>query len=108
MPTATATITREQLDDIFDAAGLYETDEDERGDWDSDVIAVRENYSGRGMFGDKCLGFVVSSQHTAYRLIVGMAEVLGTDEALEIVRRGNEDSMGRDMIVYFPGVTLDA
>ena len=39
MPTMTATITREQLDDILDAAGLYETDETaERDEWgDSDT-----------------------------------------------------------------------
>ena len=108
MFTATAPITRDQLDDIFDAAGLYETDEDARGDWDSDVIAVRENYSGRGMYGNKCLGFVVSSHATAYRLMVGMTAVLGADDASQIARSAQTDSMGRDMIVYFPGVTLDA
>jgi len=113
MPTMTATITREQLDDIFDASGLYETDEQaERdydwGDNDSDAVEIREDYSGRGMYGTKCLGFVVSSQRTAYRLMVGLAAVLGTDEASDIARRAQSDSMGRDMIVYFPGVTLDA
>ena len=111
MFTATATITREQLDDIFDAAGLYETDEDERGYDDdfgaSDGIAVREDYSERGMYGDKCLGFVVSSHAPAYRLMVGLASVLGAEEAGDIARRAKTDSMGRDMIVYFPGVTLD-
>jgi len=106
MPTAT-TITREHLDDIFDAAGLYETDEAEHGDWDSDVIAVRENYSGRGMYGGKCLGFVVSSESTVLRLVACMTEVLGLDTTLDITRKAATDSMGRDMIVYFPGVTLD-
>ena len=112
MPTMTATITREQLDDILDAAGLYETDEtaerDEWGDSDTDAVDVRTDYSGRGMYGDKCLGFTVSDQRTAFRLVAGMSAVLGIDETLDITRKASTDSMGRDMIVYFPGVTLDA
>jgi len=112
MPTVTATITREQLDDILDTAGLYETDEDtERDEWgddDIDAISIREGYSGRGMYGGTCLGIVVSSQRTAFRLIACMAEVLGLDTTLDITRKAATDSMGRDMIVYFPGVTLDA
>ena len=112
MPTMTATITREQLDDILDAAGLYETDEQaERdydwGDSDSDAIEIREDYSGRGMYGATCLGFVVSSQRTVMRLVACMTEVLGLDMALDVIRKASTDSMGRDMIVYFPGVTLE-
>ena len=86
MPTMTATITREQLDDILDAAGLYETDEPtERdydwGDSDSDAVEIREDYSGCGMYGATCLGFVVSSHRTAFRLVAAMTAVLGPDEA---------------------------
>ena len=113
MPTLTATITREQLDDILDTAGLYETDEQAEpdydwGDNDSDAIEIREDYSGRGMYGATCIGFVVSSQRTVFRLIACMTEVLGLDQTLDITRKAATDSMGRDMIVYFPGVTLDA
>jgi len=108
-----ATITREQLDDILDAASLHETGEDgcgfsAYGDGDSDEVGVREDYSGRGMYGAKCLGFTVSSQAAAFRLMVGMTSVLGADEAARIAGRAATDSMGRDMIVYFPGVILDA
>ena len=36
-----------------------------------------------------------------------MTEVLGLDQTLDITRKASTDSMGRDMIVYFPGVTLE-
>jgi hypothetical protein len=113
MTTITTIITREQLDDILDAAGLCETDEpaDRDYDWgdsDGDAVDIREDYSGRGMYGDTCLGIVVSSQRTAFRLVACMTAVLGIDTTLDITRKAATDNMGRDMIVYFPGVTLDA
>ena len=72
------------------------------------MVEVRENYSGRSMYGTTCLGFVVSSQRTVMRLVACMTAVLGIDTTLDITRKASTDSMGRNMIVYFPGVTLDA
>jgi hypothetical protein len=108
MFTAITAITREQLDDIFDAAGLYEADEaDEACRGDDDAVEIREDYAGRSMYGDTCLGFVVSSNAAARRLMAGIASVLGAEEAGDIAPRVRTDSMGRDMIVYFPGLTLE-
>lgn len=99
-------ITREQLDDILDAAELYEADDDS---YDSDGhVTVTSDYSGRGMYGAACLGFTVSHLADAFKIAVAMGGVLGADEAREIAGKARSDSMGRDVIVYFPGVTLDA
>jgi hypothetical protein len=101
---SSTTITREQLADILDTAELYEaidTDEPELA-----RVSVRADYSGRGMYGTKCLGFTVSAHAASMRIAVAMGAVLGTDEAREIVSHAATDSMSRDMIVYFPGLTL--
>jgi hypothetical protein len=98
----TTTITREQLDEILDTAELVEDD----GDGGTDSVDIRADYSGRGMYGTKCLGFTVSAHAASMRIAVAMSAVLGADEAREIVSRTQTDSMGRDMIVYFPGLTL--
>ena len=84
-----ATITRPQLEQITDALDL---------DYDD----VREDYSGRSMYGRTCLGFTTDA--TAYRLGVIMARVLG-DEADDL--SCVSDSMGMGMIYYFPGLTVE-
>lgn len=109
--TGTITITRDQLDDILDAAELYETDEDACGgigEYGTSAIGVRAGYSGRAMFGEKCLGFTVSGPAAICRLMVGMTAALGAEEARQIAASAASDTMGRYKILYFPGVTLDA
>lgn len=54
---------------------------------------VYENYSGRGMFGEKCFGIVCPNANECL-------EVAGAHG----LRGGNIDNMGRDFIVYWPGV----
>ena len=51
------------------------------------------DYSGRGMFGAKCLGIV----HADPRAVIEEAAARG-------LRGASQDSMGRDFIVYWPGV----
>lgn len=76
-------------------------------------VEVR-SYSGRGMYGRKCIGFVVPRGKSAATFAFELcAELLGDDEfgpeAVEELR-GHEwcqDSMGMDTIVYVPGVTWD-
>jgi hypothetical protein len=53
--------------------------------------SVYREYSGRGMFGAKCLGVVCSDPTTAI------------EEAASLnIRGARQDNMGRDYIVYWP------
>jgi hypothetical protein len=104
------TISRLQLDAILEAAELYETgtDDDLRSGVD-DLVYVSEAYSGRGMYDATCLGFTLSSHANAYRLTAAMGAILGAAKARQIASKAATDIMGLDdMILYFPGVTLDA
>ena len=67
---------------------------------------IRE-YSGRAMYGKKCLGVVVR-QGQMLDLIAHMIRNSGDfdidlDELADTVSDIRYDSMGRDEIVYFPG-----
>lgn len=71
------------------------------------------NYSGRGMCGAECVGFVVkASAADIFALANAIADVLIVDgdqtEYDELVERTEQDDMGFDTIVYFPGVTYEA
>lgn len=97
--TTTYLLGPEQTDLIrtaVDLAGLYD---------DSDTI--RTDYSGRGMYGDRCFGIVVADQREAARVLVNLATLDG-DLAVELADRWTTDSMGMTTIVYFPGVAIDA
>ena len=83
----------EKLIDIIEMAG-YET----------------RTYSGRGMYGKQCVGFVVSSDG----IIEAVAEIM-IDEDVEtqrqllgLFRTAQTDSMGMNTIVYFPRLTTTA
>lgn len=66
---------------------------------------MRTDYSGRGMYGSECLGYVVSNP-----AIVGSAVALGlTDTELDpmaLMASSRQDDMGLGTIVYFPGTTV--
>lgn len=79
------TLTRDRMDDIIQDAG-YETTQ----------------YSGRGMYGDECLGFRCDDEIAAVAEIVG--SVYDSDERREVVKlfRGAEiDNLGKGYIIYF-------
>lgn len=71
-------------------------------------IEVRSNYSGRGMYGAECVGFVVNEDVLLATVAEMVAEIEDEDERQELARlfrRAKTDSMGRDsVIVYFPSV----
>ena len=54
---------------------------------------VREDYSGRGMFGEHCLGIVCSDANRCLE-VAGSKGITG----------GKIDNMGLDMIVYWPNL----
>lgn len=104
-------ITQEQVDAITEV--MYDT-YGTVGDVD-----FRPEYSGRGMYGKNCVGFVVQRPAVGLMSVgAALAEVLRLadeddvdyDEKLNLlhymVTNACMDNMGMDMIVYFPGVTL--
>ena len=72
------------------------------------VIEDHADYSGRGMFGEKCFGFVVETPEAAIAEI--QADINGIyepeelrQEFSELLQHSRRDSMGFDTILYFPG-----
>lgn len=78
---------------------------------------LRHDYSGRGMYGDTCLGYVGSEPHLfMHDLAVLIAErdndgiVTADDVRYEMentIGSPSSDSMGRDGIYYFPSVAVE-
>lgn len=69
-------------------------------------VTLRDDYSGRGMYGTKCFGIdydLVSAWDVAKYLI----EALGYDRACEMMEQHTMDSMGLGYIHYFPGVIVE-
>lgn len=73
-----------------------------------DHAEIRHDYSGRGMFGEKCFGFVVENPEAAIAEI--QADINGIyelkelqQEFTELLQHSRRDSMGFDTILYFPG-----
>lgn len=71
------------------------------------------DYSGRGMYGETCLGVTVANPAN-FMLMLGWA--LGkldeenawvTDLSADLFDHVSQDSMGRQAIVYFPRVQMD-
>jgi hypothetical protein len=89
------TLNFSRLNDIMDCANI-----------DSD--GVRTDYSGRAMYGSECLGIEMSVEDVPmFFAAVAEAEEEGYEEDLmKLVGAARTDSMGRDVIVYFPGWTL--
>jgi hypothetical protein len=69
---------------------------------------VRTDYSGRGMFGDTCVG-ITTAPHRLLELGAVISRLVD-DEVLreELTRNSNTDSMGYDTIIYWARVTCPA
>lgn len=68
---------------------------------------LREGYSGRSMYGDKTWGIVGNMTGFATFLVeFAKAEGEDADGAQELAGHVQSDSMGWDLIFYFPGVQL--
>ena len=98
-------IDKDQLAQINDA--LYRADVEH---------GLRGNYSGRGMMGDECIGFVGSVRHLA-RFFVELSEQEerdgigqdadgGTPIARSLADNLSMDNMGMSSIFYFPSYRL--
>lgn len=95
------TLKSSQLNDILDCANI-----------DSD--GVRTDYSGRSMYGRECLGIEMRAEDVpmffaAVGYVQGVAEAEEedyTEDLMRLVGAARTDSMGHDVIVYFPGWVL--
>jgi hypothetical protein len=80
---------------------------------------LRERYPGRGMFGAETWGLVFPSMTDVFQffVLIGLAtaeadmpwnddDLLDAGDARELALAARTDSMGHDVIVYFPGTEL--
>lgn len=70
---------------------------------------IRGDYSGRAMFGARCFGVDFDHLRDAFAFAVALGAVCGAADVDygPLLDRVATDDMGRGMILYFPGVTLD-
>lgn len=82
-------------DDFEDAA--YQIDAD-----------IRDDYSGRGMYGDTCIG-VTFDQYGGNEMELGvlLGQKLDADDAYALARNARSDSMGLGTIIYFPNFKFE-
>jgi len=89
-------LTAEQLEILTDAI-------------DATGVEMRP-YSGRGMYGQSCLGIVPNTDTARY--FMHLAQVLigdGQEETLDLLMGSpsREDSLGKNTIVYFPTLLVE-
>jgi len=66
---------------------------------------IYDGYSGRGMYGEQCVGFTVEGRNYA-SLTAAIVRSLDDDMADAMLGRLTTDSLGLGTIVYFPGFTI--
>lgn len=76
---------------------------------DSDY-RLRLDYSGRGMYGAKCVGICVDENESSFTVGIKLA-LFASDfglgyELIEVLGLPVEDSLGLGKIIYFPEFTL--
>jgi len=107
MTTRTRSITQSLLDEVCDLANLYD-------------YTVR-TYSGRGMYGNDCAAVVLDGNREANRFLIALgaltvekalyaddSDVDPSADAMDLADSVAMDSMGRGIVVYFPGWTLES
>lgn len=89
-------LTHEHIDAIEDI--LWTT---------TDGGEIREDYSGRGMFGDQCFGITLDGGGDLFKfaMLVGKNELLS--EVFEDAGPPNSDSMGLGVIYYWPRLAVE-
>lgn len=92
----TTTIPRETVECAANDAGLYLPE------------SIREDYSGRGMYGATCFGLVVDCTSQAVKFLIALARNLEAELADELADNWSQDNMGLSTIVYFPRFQLEA
>ena len=62
---------------------------------------IRTDYSGRGMYGDECVGIILKDEGDLFRF-AGLLD----DDFVELLGSPEWDSMGLREIAYWPKVTV--
>lgn len=74
-------------------------------------LDYREDYSGRGMFGSRCVGIVcdnpLSTLLELFAFIVDSDDGISGDEVQYALGKPEEDSMGMRNILYFPKLRMN-
>lgn len=86
---------------------LYQMDEDPEG-------AIHDSYSGKFMYGEKCFGVQLDSEHHIVPFFIHLTRMvseenndsLDIDLPISLYNSMRSDSLGRGMIFYFPGFTI--
>ena len=74
---------------------------------DNTQYRLYEGYSGRGMFGKKCLGVVVRSGDSFMAFLIALTKYLdeqGIEDMDCELESASYDDLGKDTIVYFPRI----
>lgn len=69
-------------------------------------LELREDYSGRGMYGETCWG-IVYEYESDYAIVCELTELLcsvGIRDVSHVLGRIETDSMGRGRILYFKSI----
>ena len=71
-----------------------------------DEEQLRLDYSGRAMYGAKCVG-IVGDMGDAMRFVLAVAQVVDREMAEFLTRDVRSDSMGLSNIYYWPGLQVE-
>jgi hypothetical protein len=85
-------VPRSLIEDCADYAGL------------DPEVAIRDDYSGRGMYHATCLGIVYDRLGDLLGFVAGL--IANDEDHLEWISRVRQDNMGMSMIAYWPGVSI--
>jgi hypothetical protein len=75
-------------------------------DYNEGYDNVRDDYSGRFMFGASCIGIDLDYSFD-FENILDRVSMINETMADEMKKRATWDSMGLGKIVYFPGMKLE-
>lgn len=94
----TTTITSLQLAKVTDAVA----------DFCNDEVTYRDDYSGRGMYGQTCVGIDSTDPAAPTAFLYLLAEELGRDflDLLADLGGGATDGMGLGVITYWPALRV--
>lgn len=99
-------INQSQLVDALEDYGFYNVEgpvlEDDRGN----EVTFTNTYSGRGMYGEKCFGITTNGIPGVLMVFAALSHIFDEDAVGRLASAAQQDSMGRDIIVYFPGFEL--
>ena len=68
---------------------------------------VRIDYSGRFMYGERCVGFDLDDAAETMLLGAAIFKELPNELAVDMINNVRQDNMGMGIIVYFPGFQCD-